>query len=164
MGISICISNCKSNIFSHSYHPDNRVVFPFATIPLQMYEYEINLQCSIRRLKAISCGVCVCVCVWGGGGGGGGGGWGGGGGGGWGGGGGGGGVNEDNNLCTSGYYLICCFGRICQMIWIYLTFSLSTLRREKWAPFFQTTFSNAFGWMKILFWSKFHSSLFPRVR
>ena len=37
--------------------------------------------------------------------------------------------------------------------------------RDKMAAIFQTTFSNAFSWMKMnKFWLRFHRSLFPRVQ
>ena len=43
---------------------------------------------------------------------------------------------------------------------------LNTLRsRKKWPPFFQTTLSNAFSWLKMYeFRLRFHWSLFPRVQ
>ena len=42
---------------------------------------------------------------------------------------------------------------------------LNTFRPRQMATIFQTTFSNAFSWMKMYeFWLKFHWSLFPRVR
>ena len=42
---------------------------------------------------------------------------------------------------------------------------LTHLGRDKMATVFQTTFSNAFSWMKMYkFWWRFHWSLFPRVQ
>ena len=43
--------------------------------------------------------------------------------------------------------------------------SLTHWGQDKMAAIFQTMFSNAFSWMRILvFWLKFHWSLFPRVQ
>ena len=49
----------------------------------------------------------------------------------------------------------------CSLEWI----SVNTLRPRQMDAISQTTFSNAFSWMKMLkFWLKFHWSLFPRVQ
>ena len=54
----------------------------------------------------------------------------------------------------------------CNCIWINSTRKeLTHWGRDKMATIFQTTFSNAFSWMKIVvFLSKFHWNLFSRVR
>ena len=42
---------------------------------------------------------------------------------------------------------------------------VNTLRLRQMDAIFQTTFSNAFSWMKMYeFWLRFHWSLFPRVK
>ena len=58
--------------------------------------------------------------------------------------------HEDNNI------LLCCW---------YWSISLLTQAETKWPPFFKTTFSNAFSWMKMLeFRLRFHWNLFRRIQ
>ena len=60
-----------------------------------------------------------------------------------------------------------CFVFVCLFVFQYIgdIVHLTHGGRDKMAAIFQTTFSNAFSWMKIFtFWLRFHWSLFTRVQ